>query len=168
MKKPTAKHEAEFEEIVEELGIELSKQKDSRILQEDLQSQLPWTDVGSQRLNHQPESILGLDLEPLHTCIRCAVCRHEVSPNNWSWGCLWLSSLPLDTLPLGELPCLASVWEDVLSHALPLWACFLYPLFWLFSLISLSCPIPKWQLVFYFILFYFILFYFILFFSILF
>jgi hypothetical protein len=41
MKKPTAKHEAEFEEIVEELGIELSKQKDSRILQEDLQSQLP-------------------------------------------------------------------------------------------------------------------------------
>lgn len=36
------------------------------------QSQLTWTLRGSQRLNHQPMSKLGLDLGPLNILSRCA------------------------------------------------------------------------------------------------
>jgi hypothetical protein len=39
-------------------------------LQDDQQSQLTWILGGSQRLNHQPKSIHGLDLGNPHICSR--------------------------------------------------------------------------------------------------
>jgi hypothetical protein len=48
---------------------------------------------GSQRLNHQPKSIQGLDLEPLNICSRCKAWSSCGSPNNWSRG-LSLTLLP--------------------------------------------------------------------------
>jgi len=49
----------------------------------------PW---GYQRLNHQPKSEYGLDLEPLNICSRCAAWPSYDFPN-WSEGCPWICCL---------------------------------------------------------------------------
>ena len=54
--------------------------------QEDQQSQLTWTLGGSQRLNHQPKSIHGLDLVLPCICSKCPAWSSCDSPNNWSGG----------------------------------------------------------------------------------
>jgi hypothetical protein len=46
----------------------------------DLQSQLTRAHVGSQRRNHQPKSLHGLDLGSLHIGSRCAACFSCASP----------------------------------------------------------------------------------------
>ena len=51
----------------------------------------PW---GSQRLNHQPNSMHGTDLALLYICNRCAARFSCETPSNWSRGCLWLCCLP--------------------------------------------------------------------------
>jgi hypothetical protein len=51
---------------MEELGEELRALKGIGTPWEVQQSQLTWTLEGFQRLNHQPKSIYGLDLGPLH------------------------------------------------------------------------------------------------------
>ena len=59
--------------------LEFSEPEVLRTPQEDLQSQLPWTYWGWQggsadhRLDHQPNSMQWLDLDPLHICSKCAV-----------------------------------------------------------------------------------------------
>ena len=96
-------------------GEGLRELEGSREPQEDPQSQLSWAHGGSQRLNHQPKRMHGLDLSPLYICSRYAAWSSCGSPNNWSRGCLWLCCLPLDLLPLAELPGLAAVGEDAMS-----------------------------------------------------
>jgi hypothetical protein len=67
--------------LVKDCGTVLSELEGLRTPQEDLQSQLTWArgaggrkeaEESSQRLNHQPKSIHGLDLGPLHIFSRCA------------------------------------------------------------------------------------------------
>jgi hypothetical protein len=70
----------------------------SRTPQENLQNQLTWAHGGSQRLSHQPKSMHGLDLGPLHIWNRCAAVSDSVA-------CLWIP------FPLTGLPYLASVGE---------------------------------------------------------
>jgi hypothetical protein len=94
-----------------------SNPEGARTPQEDLQSQLTWTHEGSQRLSHQPRSMYGLDLCPLHIYSRCVAWTSRRFSNNWRSGCLWLCRLPLYPLPLSRLPGWASVGKDVLSPA---------------------------------------------------
>jgi hypothetical protein len=63
---------------MEEFREELRAMKGIGTPQEDQQSPLTWTLGGSQRLNHQPKNIFGLDLAPntnicsnvqLHLCV---------------------------------------------------------------------------------------------------
>jgi hypothetical protein len=58
---------------------------------------------GSQRLNHQPMNIHGLDL-----CIRCAAWSSCVSPNNWSSDYPKSCCLYEEFALLAGLLCLAS------------------------------------------------------------
>jgi hypothetical protein len=68
---------------------------------------------GSQRLNHQPMNIHGLDLGPMHIGSRCVSWFLCEFPNNWSWGAdPEPACLPVDLVSLTGLPCLASVGED--------------------------------------------------------
>jgi hypothetical protein len=106
---------AEARESVEDWRIEASKSEGSRTPPEDPQSQLAWDGGGSQRLNHQPESVQGLDLEPLHISGKYAAWSSCGSPNKCSGSYLGLCSLPLGALPLPGLPGWASVGEDLPS-----------------------------------------------------
>jgi hypothetical protein len=76
-----------------------------------------------REVNHQPKSIQGPELGPLHICSRNVAWFSCGSPNNWNRGCLWYCSLPLD--PLAGLPGWASVafsttWLDAPGWRLPL------------------------------------------------
>jgi hypothetical protein len=93
MKKPTAKHQAELRKSEEDWkeSRERLRETEGSTVQEDLQSLGLWGGV-SQRLNHQPKSVHGLDLGPLHRCSRCAAwCLCGFPPN---WG-LSLTQTPL-------------------------------------------------------------------------
>ena len=60
--------------LAEELGVGLKNLEGTGIQKEDQESQLTWTLGASQRLNHQPKNIQGLDLAaPPPTCI-CSRC----------------------------------------------------------------------------------------------
>ena len=50
----------------------LKKPEKSRTTQENLQNQLAWANGDLQRLNHQPGSMHGTDLGPLHIYNSCA------------------------------------------------------------------------------------------------
>jgi hypothetical protein len=58
---------------------------------EDIQSQLTWAGGSSQRLNHQPKSVQGLDLGPLHIGSRwaawspCDLEKATLSPLPFLW-----------------------------------------------------------------------------------
>ena len=54
--------------LVAESGEGLKELEGSRTQQRDLWSQLTWAHGVSQRLNHQPKSMHGLDLRVLHIC----------------------------------------------------------------------------------------------------
>jgi hypothetical protein len=91
----------------------MSEPEKSRIPEEDLQNQLIWAHGGSQRLNHQPRSMPGLDLDHLDMCSRFASCSSCESLNNRGRDCLCCG--PLNHFSIAGLPCLASVEEDVLT-----------------------------------------------------
>jgi hypothetical protein len=56
---------------------------------------ITYTLGGSQRLDHQPKSIHGLDLGPLaQMCSRCMAWSSCRSPNSKSRSCPWPCSLP--------------------------------------------------------------------------
>jgi hypothetical protein len=64
MQRSKSKHQVELRSLEEERRTALSKQEISRILLEDLQSQLTRDHEGSQKMNHQPKNKQGLDLAP--------------------------------------------------------------------------------------------------------
>ena len=78
----------------------------------NLQNQLTRAHRDSQSLSHQPESMHGTDLSPLHICNSCVAWFSYGTPIIRVWegsrGCLWLCCLLL-------LPHLASEGEDVCS-----------------------------------------------------
>ena len=99
MQRPTAKHQAKLGESCRRVQGRTERPEGSRIPQEDLQSQLTWAHGGSQKLNHQPESIQGLHLGPL-TYIAAMKLAFHVSPltigagaDSDSVACLWISYL---------------------------------------------------------------------------
>jgi hypothetical protein len=100
---------------VEEWEEGLKEPEESKTPQENLENQLTWAHRDSQRLNHQPESIRGMDLGPLHICNKCENWSSYGTCNIRSRGCLWLYCLPLDSFPLTGMPCLRSIEEDVPS-----------------------------------------------------
>ena len=106
---------------MEERVIELNKLEGSRTPQEDLQSQLTWTHGGSQRLNHQPKNMRGVDSHTFLVDVQL-----HVSPLTAGVGTV--SDLPLHPLPLAGLLCLALVVKKALSPAVILcaWVCW-YP-----------------------------------------
>lgn len=56
----------------------------SRTPQEKMQNQLNWDQRGSQRQNHQTESMLGMSLDPLHLCDSNAAQSSCGTPNSGS------------------------------------------------------------------------------------
>ena len=72
-------------------------------------NQLPWAHRRPQRLNHQAESMLGTDLDPLHIWNSCVPWSSHGTPKNGSWGYIWLCCMSLRPFPLTELPHLASI-----------------------------------------------------------
>ena len=79
--------------LVEELREGLRDLKRTGTPQEDQQSQLTWTLRGSQRLNHQPKSMHGLDQGPLaHIYQTCSLVFKQV-PQQLEMG-LSLNLLP--------------------------------------------------------------------------
>lgn len=78
----TAKHQVELRESVKE-GDKIKWAGVVKDTTKDLQSQLTWTNgPHSQRLNHEPKSMQGLNLGPLHTCSGYAAWHSCGSPNN--------------------------------------------------------------------------------------
>ena len=112
MQRPTGKHWTELGNLVEEGEEGLNEPKRSRIAQENVQNKLAWSHRGSQRLNHQPESMHGMDLGPLHICNRCAAWLH-VGPLTAGAraisdfvACLWI--------PFPELGCLIWPLQEII------------------------------------------------------
>jgi hypothetical protein len=56
---------------MEEEKDRLEKPEGSRTPHEKLKNRLVWTHRGSERLNHQPKCMLGMDLGLLYICNRC-------------------------------------------------------------------------------------------------
>jgi len=101
-------------DIVEEGEKWLKKPERSRTVLENLKNQVTWDHRVSLRLNHQPESMHGTDLGPLHILNRCAAWSSFWATNSRRQGCLWLCCLSLDTFLLTGLSWLTSV-EDIPS-----------------------------------------------------
>ena len=100
---------------LEELEKGLKEPKGSKTLQKDLKSQITLGHGASQGLNHQPKSIQGLDLAPLHISIRCSSWG---SPNNSSVCYFWFVCLPWNLfLKLGC--CVWCQWKKM--HLFLLW-----------------------------------------------
>lgn len=79
-----------------------------------LQKQTTLVHRASQRLNHQPNSMHGMDLGPIYICNRYVTWSSHGTPNHWSRGCcLWVCSLPFEAISLIGLTCLASMEEDL-------------------------------------------------------
>jgi hypothetical protein len=100
---------------VEELVEGLKELEGSRTPQVDLESTNlgPWGG-GSQRLNHPPKSMCGLDLGTYKHVADVQLGLCVGSPNSFKcW--LSLALLPLDPFPLAGLPYLVSVGEEALS-----------------------------------------------------
>lgn len=74
-------------------------------LQEDLRNQLTWALGGSQRMKHQPRSMQGLDLGPLHICTLLSSCG---SLSNWNG--VVSDSVAYHGISFPELGCL--VWPQ--------------------------------------------------------
>jgi hypothetical protein len=77
-------------------------------------SQLVRTPGGSQGLNHQPKSEYK---PPEHVQRKCNLVFMSI-PNNCSGGDMWICYLPVDSIPLAGLLCLALVGKGVSSPAL--------------------------------------------------
>ena len=121
MERPTAKYYTVIREYCGSVGGRVVRARGVRKPQEDLQSQIVWAHGRTQRLNHQPNTMHGLDLEVLTVCSRCASWSLCGSPNNCSGAvsdlasvtCLWIS-FPL----LGCLVC--PQWESMHLFLMPL------------------------------------------------
>jgi hypothetical protein len=85
--------------------------------QENLQNQLTWTLVGTQRLNNQPKIIQGLEIGLSHICNTCGAWSSCRFPNNWSDILFWLCCLTLYPVPLTRLSFLVSVGKHVPTPA---------------------------------------------------
>lgn len=68
----------------------LQKPEGSRTIQENPKNHLTWAHRNSQRLNWQPRSLHGTDLESLNICYSCITWSSFVSPFSWNRGCLCL------------------------------------------------------------------------------
>ena len=97
---------------MEELGKGLGDQNRTGTPQEDRQSQLTWALGGSQRLNSQPKNEHKLDLCPLHICRKWAAWSPTTGARALPAS---VACLPVDPIPLTELPHLSSVEEDAPS-----------------------------------------------------
>lgn len=64
---------------------------------EDRQNELTWTHADSQRLNHKPKRMHGLDQGPRHICSRCTAWSSCGSPTNGV--CLSLNLWPIIRSP---------------------------------------------------------------------
>ena len=100
------------------MGERFRDQKSTGTVQEDQQNQLTWTLGDPQRLNHQPKSMYGLDLDHLYICSDEQLSLHAGPPTTGAGAVLEPTvCLPVDYISLAGLPCLASVEEDASSPA---------------------------------------------------